>query len=165
MTPAVTLEELLAWNDEASQQWKAHFGMHTTQLDLPCDIGGAATVQAFVRHIWSAELRWAQRIADQPVTDRDAMPTGPLEAIFALHTQAVAIFRSLLGDPVFNWEHSVALDFPRLASNAHDFTRRKLAAHALFHSQRNWAQLATLLRQAGHAAEIRGDLLFSSALR
>lgn len=165
MTPAVTLDELLAWNDEASQHWKTHFGMHAAQLNLPCDIGGAATVQAFVRHIWSVELRWAERIADQPVTDRDAMPAGPLDAIFALHTQAVAIFRSLLGDPAFNWEQSVALDFPWLAPHAHDFTRRKLAAHALFHSQRHWAQLATLLRQAGHAAEIRGDLLFSSALR
>ena len=40
-------------------------------------------------------------------------------------------------------------------------SRRKVLAHALFHSQRHWAQLATLVRAAGFPSGFRGDLLFS----
>ena len=52
MTHAVTLEELLAWSQEASNFWKAHLEANPALLELPCGIGGAATVQEFVRHIW-----------------------------------------------------------------------------------------------------------------
>jgi hypothetical protein len=40
-----------------------------------------------------------------------------------------------------------------------------VAAHALFHSQRHWAQLATLVRAAGFPSGFFGDILISSALR
>ena len=164
MAAAVTLDELLAWCDEAAANWRSHFDSNPSQLDLPCDIGGAATVQAFVRHVWGVELRWAQRIVGLPITDRDATPTGPLEALYALHTEASAILRGALGNAGFDWNGVISLEFPWLGPGSHDFTRRKLAAHALLHSQRHYAQLATLLRQAGHPAAVRGDLLLSSAL-
>jgi hypothetical protein len=62
MSAGITLEEMLAWNDQASAYWKAHFDANPILLDLHCGIGGAANVQEFVRHIWGAELRWAQRL-------------------------------------------------------------------------------------------------------
>ena len=52
MTPAITLEELLAWNHESAVFWKAHLEANPGLLELPCGIGGSANVQAFVRHIW-----------------------------------------------------------------------------------------------------------------
>jgi hypothetical protein len=48
---------------------------------------------------------------------------------------------------------------------ARTFSRRKGSVHALFHSQRHWAQLATLVRNAGFPSGFKGDLLFSPALR
>ena len=165
MPAAIKLDELLAWCDEAAAAWHAHFDSNPSQLDLPCDIGGAATVQALVRHVWGVELLWAQRIAGLPVTDRADMPTGPLDALYALHTEANAILRAALGNAAFDWNGIVSLNLPRLGPGTHDFTCRKLAAHALLHSHRHYAQLATLLRQAGHPSAVRGDLLFSSALR
>jgi uncharacterized damage-inducible protein DinB len=48
---------------------------------------------------------------------------------------------------------------------ARTVSRRKVAVHALFHSQRHWAQLATLVRNAGFPSGFKGDLLFSPALR
>lgn len=165
MTPTVTLDEMLAWSNEAAEGWRTHFTANPSQLELPCDIGGAATVQAFLRHIWSAELRWAQRIAGLPVTDRAVMPTGPLDALYTLHTESVAILRSSLDNTSFDWNSIVSVELPSLGHGVQSFTRRKLAAHAFFHSQRHYAQLATLLRQAGHPAAVRGDLLFSAALR
>jgi hypothetical protein len=40
-----------------------------------------------------------------------------------------------------------------------------MAAHALLHSQRHWAQLATLVRVAGFPSGFKGDLLISQALK
>ena len=55
MTPAISFEELLAWNEETSDFWKAHLDANPTLLQLPCGIGGAENVQDFVRHIWAVE--------------------------------------------------------------------------------------------------------------
>ncbi len=58
----------------------------------------------------------------------------------------------------------MTLDFHWLPPQARTSSRRKVMAHALFHSQRHWAQLATLVRAAGFPSGFKGDLLFSSAL-
>jgi uncharacterized damage-inducible protein DinB len=164
MTPAITLNELLAWNQQSSNFWKAHLEANPTLLELPCGIGGAANVQQFVRHVWGVELRWGQRLAGLPVSPNEEMPDGPLDALFGLHVKAVQVFRALLDDPALNWDETMTLDFPWLPPAARTASRRKVAGHALFHSQRHWAQLATLIRAAGFPSGFKGDLLFSSAL-
>ncbi|MGD0733918.1 MAG: hypothetical protein ABR976_02180 [Terracidiphilus sp.] len=164
MTAAVTLSELLAWNQEASNFWKAHLEANPALLELPCGIGGTVNVQEFVRHIWGVELVWAQRIAALPETDRKTMPAGPLDALFDLHLKAVEIFQSLFDDPGTNWEETRTLDYAWLPPEARTFSRRKAAAHTLFHSQRHWAQLATLVRAAGFPSGFKGDIIFSPAL-
>lgn len=165
MTPALTFEELLGWNDESAAFWKAHFDASPALLQLPCDIGGTANVQEFVRHIWGVELRWGQRLAGLPVTDREKMPIGPLDALFDLHIQAGEIFRWLLAAPAASWDEPYVLDLQWVPPESRTVTRRKVLGHALFHSQRHWAQLATLTRTAGFPSKFKGDLLFSLSLR
>ncbi|MGA2349958.1 MAG: DinB family protein [Terracidiphilus sp.] len=165
MTPAITIEELLVWNNESSNFWKAYLDANPALLELSCDIGGTSNVQQFVRHIWSAELRWSQRLAGQPVTDREAMPKGPLDALFDLHVKAAPVFRALLDDSAYDWNETMELGLPQLPAEARTFSRRKIVGHALFHSQRHWAQLATLVRTAGFSSGFKGDLLFSAALQ
>jgi uncharacterized damage-inducible protein DinB len=164
MSLAISLEELLAWNQESSKFWKAHLEANPALLELPCGIGGSANVQEFVRHIWGVELVWSQRIAGLPQTDRKDMPAGPLGALFDLHLKAVQIFRTLLDDPAQNWDETQTLKYPWLPPEGLTVSRRKVLAHTLFHSQRHWAQLATLVRAAGFPSGFKGDLLFSSAL-
>jgi uncharacterized damage-inducible protein DinB len=165
MTPAISLEELLAWNDESAAFWNRHLGANPSLLELPCSIGGAATVQEFVRHIWGVELIWAQRVAGLPRTSWSDMPSDPLVALFGLHVLAVQIWRGLFDDPGWDWNQSLILNYDWLPPHARTSSHRKLAAHTLFHSQRHWAQLATLVRTAGSAADFPGDLIFSPALR
>lgn len=165
MSIGITLEELLAWNEQSSSYWKTHLETNPALLELPCDIGGTANVQGFVRHIWGAELRWSQRLAALPVADRERLPIGPLDALFDLHGQAVAIFHKLLVAPEQTWSEPFVLDFDWVPPEERTVSRRKIAVHALFHSQRHWAQLATLVRSAGCPSGFRGDLLFSSSLR
>jgi uncharacterized damage-inducible protein DinB len=164
MSVGVSLEELLSWNDEAARFWKAQLDANPALLELPCDIGGAQNVQQFVRHIWGAELRWVQRLAAQPVIDREKMPAGPLNTLFDLHVKALAIFRDLLGAPKEVWSEPYILDFDWVPPEQRRVSRRKIAAHALLHGQRHYAQLATLVRAAGFPSKFMGDILFSSAL-
>jgi hypothetical protein len=84
MSVGISLEELLAWNEQSAAYWKTHLETNPALLELPCDIGGTANVQGFVRHIWGAELRWSQRLAGLPVADREKLPAGPLDALFDL---------------------------------------------------------------------------------
>jgi uncharacterized damage-inducible protein DinB len=164
MKPAITLEELLTWNHEASSFWKAHLDANPALLELPCGIGGAVNVQQFAAHIWGVELRWGQRIAGLPVLAKEDVPAGSLDALFGLHLKAMEVFHTLLKDTALNWDETMKLDLPWLSPEAAVFSRRKIAAHALFHSQRHWAQLATLVRAAGFPAGFKGDVLFSLAL-
>jgi uncharacterized damage-inducible protein DinB len=164
MTHGISLEELLVWNEEASSFWKAHFEANPELLRLPCDIGGTKTVQEFVRHIWAVELRWAERIAGHPPTPREEMPAGPLDALFEMHTRANDIVRKLLEDAAVDWSAIIALDIPSLPAHLRRASRRKLMAHMLFHSQRHWAQMSTLLRLAAFPTGFYGDILFSAGI-
>jgi uncharacterized damage-inducible protein DinB len=165
MSVGITLQELLVWNQESSSFWKTRLDANPHLLELPCGIGGTANVQEFVRHIWGVELRWNQRLAGLPVIDREEMPSGPLDALFDLHSQAVEIFRGLLAAPEESWDQLYVLDMDWLPPEARTVSRRKVGVHMLFHSQRHWAQLATLVRAAGFPSGFKGDLLFSQALR
>jgi uncharacterized damage-inducible protein DinB len=160
----ISLKELLAWNEEVADFWKAHLDANPHLLELPCDIGGTKNVQEFVRHIWGAELRWGQRLAGLPVMAKDQMPTEPLDAIFALHTQAVDIFRRLLTADDARWSEPYTLDLVIIPPEKRTMSRRKIALHALLHGHRHWAQLATLVRTAGFNSKFGGDLLFSRIL-
>jgi len=164
MSIGITLEELSDWNNESALYWKSHFEANPHLLALPCGIGGAVTVQDLVRHIWGAELRWAQRLAGVPETAREKIPPGPLDALFELHRHAVEIFHNLVAAPESAWNESYTLNFDWVPAGKRNVSRRKVAAHALFHSQRHWAQLATLVRNAGFPSNFRGDLIFSPAL-
>ena len=110
-------------------------------------------------------MRWSQRRADLPVVDKEKLPAGPLDALFDLHRQAAEIFRDMLAAPEQTWSEPFVLDFDWVPPEERTVSRRKIAVHALFHSQRHWAQLATLVRNAGFPSKFRGDLLFSPALR
>lgn len=165
MSVGITLEELLVWNDEAAVAWKTHLETNPALLEVACDIGDVRNVHGLVRHIWGAELRWAQRLAGLPLMSKEAAPVGPLEALFSLHREAIEIFRNLLSASAESWNKPYALDLDWVPEEFRSPTRRKVAAHSLVHSQRHWAQLATLARQAGYASPSHGDLLFSFALR
>jgi uncharacterized damage-inducible protein DinB len=164
MSPAITLEELLAWCRQSAGFWKGHLDANPALLELQCGIGGAVDVQAFVRHIWGVDLLWSQRILGVPETKRDAWPAGPLDALFGLHLEAIRNFRTLLDDPARDWNARLDLDRPGIPPELRYPTHRKALAHVLLHSQRHWAQLATLVRAAGFPSGFKGDLLLSSAL-
>ena len=162
MNMGITFEELLIWNEQSAEWWKSHFEANPGLLELPCGIGGAATVQELVRHIWGAELRWFERLAAVGETPREQLPAGPLAALFEIHERGVGIFRGLLAGPESAWSEPYVLKFDWIPEERRTVSRRKIAAHALIHSQRHWAQLATLVRNAGLPSGYWGDVLFAN---
>jgi len=162
VTAGLTLEELLSWSEQSSHYWKSHLDANPNLLALPCGIGGAATLQELVRHIWGAELRWSERLSASPETPRDEIPVGPLQALFDLHRRAVAIFRDLLAAPESSWSEPYILKLDVIPPELRTVSRRKIAVHMLIHSQRHWAQIATLVRNAGFPSGFRGDVIFAS---
>jgi uncharacterized damage-inducible protein DinB len=159
---ALALEELLGWSDESTRQWMQFLASTPAACGLPCGIYGCATVLGLVRHIVAVELRHGERLAGLPVTAYEEIPEDSLAALAALHGETMQRFRELLGDSTIDW--AAEIEFPTRSAVTLRATRRKLLAHALLHSIRHWAQLATLLRTAGYQPGIAGDLLASSAL-
>ena len=162
MTPALTLEELLGWSDESTRHWLTFLADQPAVQQLPCGIYGAATVLGLVRHIVAVELRYSQRLIGQPATAYEQIPEDSLQALAALHAQAMERLRAVLHDSAQDWDE--VIEFNTLTAGTLRATRRKVMAHALLHSVRHWAQLSTLTRAAGHPSPLGGDLLLSSAL-
>jgi uncharacterized damage-inducible protein DinB len=164
VTPAITLEELLNWSRQSAQFWNAHFETNPALLELPCSIDDSGVLQELVRHIWMAELRWAQCVSGQPMVPRTELPKGPLNALFGMHEEAARMIQSLLDDPAHDWDERLALAYESLAPALRKPSRRKALAHALLHSQRHWTQVTSLVREAGFPSAFQGDLIFSLAL-
>jgi uncharacterized damage-inducible protein DinB len=162
--PALTLEEILNWSDESAQRWFQFFAATPDALAVPCGVYKSdSTALGLVRHVVVVEMRYAQRLANLPVTDYETVPSDSLDALIALHNDAVAQFRTLLADTAQDWE--TQMEFVTLTAGTLHASRRKVLAHTLLHGIRHWAQLATLCRAAGHATSFHGDIMASSALR
>ena len=158
---ALTGEELLAWNDSTTRRWCDFVTANPALLEVPCDIRDAATVGQLLQHIVAVELRYAQRLAGQPESEYSAIPYGTGDEILATHNQAVAILRSLMADPDFDWSHE--LEFQTITLGKLRSKRKTIFVHALMHALRHYAQLATLARQHGFKPGWHMDYLMMDA--
>ncbi|MDQ2832942.1 MAG: DinB family protein [Acidobacteriota bacterium] len=143
----LTGAELMAWNEASAAKWKALVSARPEVLAIPCDIYRPGTVSELLQHIVGAELRYAERLLDVPVTDYGAIPSRTAEEIFATHDRALEMFRGLLQDGAFDWKREI--EFGTLTAGRLKAPRRAVFQHAMLHAVRHYAQLATLGRQHG----------------
>ena len=141
--PVLTATELLHWNDETAQGWKALLTANPQALDFPCDVYDAETVRGLLRHIFAVEIRYAQRLSGEPVTPYEQIASGSAEELFALHDAAVAKYRALLADAFgeLGREAGVHHGFGGNAERdaEEDFDPRAATRHpALLRSWRRW---------------------------
>jgi uncharacterized damage-inducible protein DinB len=158
--PVLTAEEILAWNEKTARGWRQLLTTHPELLTQPCDIAGTKNVAELLQHIVAAQLRYAERLAGLPVSDYATIPFDSVESIYAVHDRAVSIFQQLLISDI-DWSESI--DFvTRTAGTLHS-DRKTILFHALLHSIRHYAQLASLTRQCGVNADWPMDYLFMHA--
>ena len=154
--PSLGAEDLIAWNDRTSREWRTLLTDHPEVLTLPCDIAGAKTVGQLLQHVVGVELRYAQQLAGQPVTEFADIPFDSAEALYLTHDRATVLFRQLLRDGL-DWETKI--DFMTRTFGRARSTPKDLLFHSQLHSIRHYAQLSTLVRQHGIAQKWPLDYL------
>ncbi len=154
--PALSAEEMLAWNERTAQTWRQLVEEHPEVLAIPCDIYGVSTVGQLLQHVVAVETRYAQRLAGVTETPYDAIPYSNAAEIFGAHEAAMQGIRAELakgGD----WD--AKMEFQTLTMGRARATRKTVFFHALMHSIRHYAQLATLVRQHGYKPAYPMDYL------
>lgn len=158
--PALTIDEVIAWNERTHAEWRKLFTAHPKLLDLPCDIAGTKTVAELMQHIIAPELRYAEQLSGLPITDYKEIPYHSIEAIYTTHDHAVALFRKLLASNTINWDEK--FEFKTRSMGQARSTRKAVIFHAFLHAIRHYAQLTTLVRQHGVTHKLPQDYLVMS---
>jgi uncharacterized damage-inducible protein DinB len=161
----IDLNLLLEYTDWERQKWHESLRQHGDRILLTTTGANSdarfETVGDLVRHIFSAEKRYVERLSDKPLTDTASVSTENLEQLFQFGEESRKALREFIeGLPAQQW------DAPRefvMANHPIRATPKKLLIHVLLHEIRHWAQIATLLRQNGLKGEFH-DFLFSPAL-
>jgi uncharacterized damage-inducible protein DinB len=144
--PVLTAQDLIAWIEKTSMGWRQLFSNHPELLAMPCDIMGVKTVGELLQHIVAVELRYSERLADLPVSDYANIPFDSVESIYATHNRAIMILQQLLASDI-DWNASI--EYATRSLGRARSARKTILFHALLHSIRHYAQLATLARQHG----------------
>jgi uncharacterized damage-inducible protein DinB len=161
----ISFDELLRHNEEETERWHEFFRQHPDALDLSIDIAQSEDVRAMLVHIMAVELLYSERI--QGITRAtfaaSDFPSDSLDELFSTGTKARATFRDLLTRYTeSDWNEVIS--FGTKTSGTLSATRRKMFAHAMFHSLRHWAQLATELRQNDFKQNWQHDFIFTKAI-
>ena len=160
-----SLDDLLAYSDWDRPQWRAWFrqqGPDALAVSLgPNTDGRFATVGELVRHIFSAEVRYVERVRKAPLTDTSVIPAGDVEALFEFgQATRRALHELLLTFPDTAWGD---LREMQVGKNTITVTAGAMIVQTVTHELRHWAQIATLLRLAGYGSGIHDYLLSPSS--
>ena len=145
------------WHDRLRQQ-----GNEVLKLSVgPNGDGRFGTIGEVVRHIFSAEKRYVDRLSGRPITDTSSLPTDNLDVLFEFGEESRSELKKFVEEfPAEAWD--VPFEF-KLMNSVLRVTPKKIIVHVLVHEMRHWAQIATLLRLNGMTGEFH-DFLFSPAM-
>lgn len=161
----IDLNVLLEYTDWERQKWHEYLCQHGDRV-LVTSTGANSearfeTLGDLIRHIFSAEKRYVERLSDKPLTDTASIPTEDIEVLFDFGKASRKALRELVGTLPAN-EQDTAREYVMM-NNPIRATPKKVLIHVVLHEIRHWAQIATLLRQNGLKADFH-DFLFSPAL-
>ena len=115
----------------------------------------------WVRHIFSAEKRYTDRLSDKPLTDTAALPIDNMEELFQFARQSRKELRQWL-ETLSETAWNTPVQF-KLMNSVITASPKKIVTHILVHEMRHWAQIATLLRLQGVRDDFH-DLLLSPVM-
>jgi len=160
----ISFAELLTANECGTQKWRKWFDEQPPAvLDLPLSIALAKNVREFLLHIFAVELRCAERLQGLPITAYETLPTGNVAELFGVGEKAAGMYREYFATATDEDLASV-IEFPTRTAGIVRASKRKIVVHALLHSVRHWAQLATALREAGYPTHWGKDFLYSEVM-
>lgn len=163
MNAGVNFEELLAYTEEENQHWKRWLNQHPEALAVSAGIAGEDDVAGLLVHIFAVELRYAERLLEQPATSYEQLRSSNLDQIFAIADNARKLYKQFLAK-TDQADLDKIVSFETRSAGTLTASKRKILAHAMLHGVRHWAQIATALRKAGYKQDWGHDILFSKAL-
>jgi uncharacterized damage-inducible protein DinB len=82
----IDLNVLLEYTDWERQKWRESLREHGDRILLTTTGANSdarfETVGDLIRHIFSAEKRYVERLSDKPLTDTASLPTENIEVLF-----------------------------------------------------------------------------------
>jgi uncharacterized damage-inducible protein DinB len=164
MALTVELSDLIAYTDWQREKWLAFLSKHEVILHCsagPHGDGRFTSIGDVVKHIFSAEKRYVDRLSHRPLTDPAPIPNDDVEGLFRFGAQSRRELREFINSlPATAWdvteEHKIVGHKVRLLP-------RKVAIHIILHEIRHWAQIATLVRLIGKSSDLQ-DFLVSPVL-
>ena len=159
------LSDLIDYTDWERQKWHDRLRQQGNEILKisagPHGDGRFETVGELIRHIFSAETRYVDRLSGRAITDTGSVPAESLDALFQLGQQSRKSLRDFIETfPAKEWD--APKEF-KLMNSTLKATPRKIVVHVLMHEIRHWAQIATLLRLTGVTDDFH-DFLFSPAM-
>jgi uncharacterized damage-inducible protein DinB len=159
----ISLNDLIEYTDWQRTQWRDFLLQHDLlHVSLgPNGDGRFQTIAELIRHIFSAEKRYIDRLSDRPLTDPATIPCDTVEKLFTCGQQS----RRCLNDFIASrrpsdWE--AIQEFSMMNRNFR-LTTRKIIVHVLLHEIRHWPQVATIARLNGFPVRPQ-DFLLSPVL-
>ena len=149
---------LIGYTDWERKKWHDWLEHHSEALKTSMGpLGDNQTVGDVVKHIFSAEKRYIERLSDEPLTDTASIPSDNLEALFKLGQQSRQGLKDFIESfQAPNWDMLKDFEFVGWSLKA---TPRKIIIHVLTHEIGPWAQIATVLRLNGFKGEFH-DFIF-----
>ncbi len=104
--PALSAEEILAWNEKIAQGWRQFLTEHPELLAQSCDIAGTKTVAELLQHIVAAQLRYASACQTFPSPTTPASPSTPSSPSTPPTIAPVILYRQLFVSDI-NWAETI----------------------------------------------------------
>lgn len=151
----ISVNDLLSYTAWERESWLAQLRKHGDPVLKisagPHDDGRFPAVGDLVRHMFSAEKGYIDRLSGRPLTDTASIPNNNLDMLFQFGQHSRRDLEGLIHTfPAQEWEASKEFEIGEQVMRA---TPRKIVTHVLMHEIRHWAQIATLLRLNGYAVE------------
>lgn len=165
MSAEVTFKELMEYTEWEREKWHGWLRKHGGEA-LKVSVGAHGdgrfhSVGDVIRHIFSAEKRYVERLSERPMTDVAGVPSDDVEALFQFGEQSRRELREFVEKfPAGAW--NAPKEF-KLMNSMLIATPRKIITHVLMHETRHWAQIGTLLRLNGMTDDFH-DILFSPVM-
>jgi uncharacterized damage-inducible protein DinB len=161
----LSFEELMDYTDWERGSWREWFAKQGDQaLEIKAGQNGDGrfnTIGDLIRHIFSAETRYVDRLSERPLTDTASISSGSADALFQFGAKSRAQLREFAKTrSAQQWDAPFEFKMFTMVIRA---TPRKILGHVLTHEMRHWAQIATMLRLSGLKGEWH-DFLFSPVL-
>src|SRR5215471_1166554 len=158
----IDINVLIGYTDWERQSWHAWLEHHGEALKTGMGPhGDDQTVGEVVKHIFSCEKRYIERLSGEPLTDAASIPNDNLEALFELGQQSRQGLKDFIERfPAPSWDILKDFEFVGWSLKA---TPKKIIIHVLRYEIRHWAQIATAFRLNGFKGDFH-DFIFSPVL-